>query len=554
MKWLNDGINKGTVTYEIYDTGRHHGTIQMPTGSGKSALIFLDIIRRIDRKDPSRKLVVNISTPIIRLCEQQGNDLLSVISGIKGTPKTIDTNKIAWFINNSGDASNYVTYFDMYRFSDINDYFLESKKNDVAIIISCHKSLNKVIRWMNKVIKNDSMIDAVTYIDEAHTISYKDVDPDEDLTKINIKTLCKKSDVYMVSATPKTDVIKLVNSYDLPDKDNDAPIILETPSEAIRANKICCPNVSIEQTEDGNITADICIDYLNVLKTDGRIHKILVSCKDSEHLKRLRKQLIAAGYTVFSTCAREGMNTTEGQEDATFENTTHSFKDAIEFNNAIDKCNKHCFVLHIRQLISGIDVTSISDCIIQKNDTNNFNSYAPVIQTIGRTLRLGDERGVDIEKRKKKYAGVLIVTNEDNDTVYTDISFFLGAYYGNGNFKFYTMSTSMKYSNMGMGIVETGAPGDDKDIFATSNVINYWEKVNIDIKNYIKEKVKPYIKKMQEIGAKNLQGQLQCAVDIIENKYKMNIESVDLFKYIYDNNFRNDIIKIFENELNCKIV
>ena len=554
MKWLNDGINKGTVTYEIYDTGRHHGTIQMPTGSGKSALIFLDIIRRIDRKDPSRKLVVNISTPIIRLCEQQGNDLLSVISGIKGTPKTIDTNKITWFINNSGDASNYVTYFDMYRFSDINDYFLESKKNDVAIIISCHKSLNKVIRWMNKVIKDDSMIDAVTYIDEAHTISYKDVDPDEDLTKINIKTLCKKSYVYMVSATPKSDVIKLVNSYDLPDKDNDVPIILETPSEAIRANKICCPNVSIEQTEDGNITADICIDYLNVLKTDGRIHKILVSCKDSEHLKHLQKQLIAAGYTVFSTCAREGMNTIKGQEDATFENTTHSFKDAIEFNNAIDKCNKDCFVLHIRQLISGIDVTSISDCIIQKNDTNKFNSYAPVIQTIGRALRLGDERGVDIEKRKKKYAGVLIVTNKDNDTVYTDISFFLGAYYGNGNFKFYTMSTSMKYSNMGMGIVETGAPGDDKDIFATSNVINYWEKVNIDIKNYIKEKVKPYIEKMQEIGAKNLQGQLQCAVDIIENKYKMNIESVDLFKYIYDNNFRNDIIKIFENELNCKIV
>lgn len=546
MKWLNDGINKGTVTYEIYNTGRHHGTIQMPTGSGKSALIFLDIIRRIYRKDSSRKLVVNISTPIIRLCEQQGNDLLSVISGIKGTPKTIDTNKIAWFINNSGDASKYDTYFDMYRFSDINDYFLESKKNDVAIIISCHQSLNKVIRWMNKVIKDDSMIDAVTYVDEAHTISYKDVDPDEDLTKINIKTLCKKSDVYMVSATPKSDVIKLVNSYDLPDKDNDVPIILETPSEAIRANKICGPNVSIEQTEDGNITADICIDYLNVLKTDGRIHKVLVSCKDSKHLKKLRKHLIKAGYTVFSTFAYEGMKTI-------FENTTHVYKDVVEFNNAIDKCNKDCFVLHIRQLISGIDVTSISDCIIQKNDTNNFNSYAPVIQTIGRALRLGDERGVDIEKRKKKYAGVLIVTNKDNDTVYTDISFFLGAYYGNGNFKFYTMSTSMKYSNMGMGIIETGAPGDDKDIFATSNVINYWEKVNIDIKKYINNNVKPYFEDMQENGVKTYKSQLQHAVDIIERKYKMDIESVDLFKYIYDNNFRNDIIKIFENELNCKI-
>ena len=553
MQWLIDEIKDGTEKYEIYNTGRHHGTIQKPTGSGKSSLFILDIIHRIAHKDPSRKLVVNISTPIIRLCEQQGNDLLSVIYGIKGIVKNIDTNKIAWFINNSGDASNYVTYFDMYHFSDINDYFLESKKNDVAIIISCHQSLNKAIRWMNKVIKDDSMIDVVTYVDEAHTISYKDVDQDEDSTKIDINTLCKKSDVYMVSATPKTDVIKLVNSYDLPDKDNDAPIILEKPSEAIRANKICGPKASIKQTEDGNIAADICIDYLNVLKTDGRIHKILVSCKDSEHLKHLRKQLIAAGYTVFSTCAREGMNTTSGQEDATFENTTHSFKDAIEFNNAIDKCNKDCFVLHIRQLISGIDVPSISDCIIQKNDTNNFNSYASVIQTIGRSLRLGDEREIDIEKREKKYAHTLFVTNEDNDTVYTDISFFLGAYYGNGNFKFYTMSTSMKYSNMGMGIVETGAPDDDKDIFATSNVINYWEKVNIDIKKYINNNVKPYFEDMQENGVKTYKGQLQHAVDIIERKYKMDIESVDLFKYIYDNNFRNDIIKIFENELNCKI-
>lgn len=544
MQWLNDGINKGTVTYEIYNTGRHHGTIQKPTGSGKSALIFLDIIRRIDRKDPSRKLVVNISTPIIRLCEQQGNDLLSVISGIKSTPKTIDTNKIAWFINNSGDASNYVTYFDMYRFSDINDYFLESKKNDVAIIISCHKSLNKVIRWMNKVIKDDSMIDAVTYIDEAHTISYKDVDPDEDLTKINIKTLCKKSDVYMVSATPKTDVIKLVNSYDLPDKDNDAPIILETPSEAIRANKICCPNVSIEQTEDGNITADICIDYLNVLKTDGRIHKVLVSCKDSKHLKKLRNRLINAGYTVFSTFAYEGMKTI-------FENTTHEYKDVVEFNNAIDKCNKDCFVLHIRQLISGIDVTSISDCIIQKNDTNNFNSYAPVIQTIGRALRLGDERGVDIGKRKKKYAGVLIVTNEDNDTVDQDIQFFLADYYGFGNLKFDNTSTSMKYSNIGTGTVETDASDIDiKDIFNVSKTINYWESVKINIENYVKYRVKRYYDNATKLNDLCIDKFLKKEIAKVENEHKLNLRSIELLKLNYDGRYEIEVQKIFENTLN----
>ena len=539
-----DGLNHGTAKFEIYDTVRHHGTIQMPTGSGKSALIFLDIIRRIDRKDPSRKLVVNISTPIIRLCEQQGNDLLSVISGIKGTHKAIDTNKIAWFINNSGDASNYITDFDMYHFSDINDYFLESKKNDVAIIISCHQSLNKVIRWMNKVIKDDSMIDAVTYVDEAHTISYKDVDPDEDLTKINIKTLCKKSDVYMVSATPKTDVIKLVNSYDLPDKDNDVPIILETPSEAIRANKICGPNVSIEQTEDGNITEDICINYLNNLKTDGRIHKVLVSCKDSKHLKKLREHLIKAKYTVFSTFSYEGMKTI-------FQNTTNEYNDVVEFNNAIDKCNKHCFVLHIRQLISGIDVTSISDCIIQKNDTNNFNSYAPVIQTIGRALRLGKERGVDIEKRKKKYAGVLIVTNEDNDTVYRDTQIFLADYYGFGNLKFDNTSTSMKYSNMGIGAVETDASDIDiKDIFNVSKRINYWETVKINIENYVKYRVKQIYDIMHEQNDLRIDEFLKKEIARVESEHKLNLRSIELLKFNYDGRYEIEVQKIFENTLN----
>lgn len=552
MQWLIDEIKNGVEKYEINDTGRHHGTIQKPTGSGKSSLFILDIIHRITHKDPSRKLVVNISTPIIRLCEQQGNDLLSVISGIKDIVKNIDTNKIAWFINNSGDASNYVTDFDMYNFSNINDYFLESKKNDVAIIINCHQSLNKSIRWMNKVIKDDSMIDVVTYVDEAHTISYKDVDRDEYTTKVDIKTLCNKSksDVYMISATPKSDVIRLVNSYDLPDKDNDTPIILEKPSEAIRANKICGPKVSIKQTEDGNITAEICIDYLDMLKTDGRIHKILVSCKDSEHLRLLRENLIKKGYTVFSTCAREGMNTTEGQEDPTFENTTHSYKDAVEFNNAIDKCNKHCFVLHIRQLISGIDVTSISDCIIQKNDTNNFNSYAPVIQTIGRALRLGDEREVDIEKRVKKYAGALVVTNKDNNTVYGDISFFLGAYYGLGNFKFDNTNASMKYSSMGINTVETDAPDIDiKDIFNVSKTINYWETVEINIKNYIKYKVKPYYDMLVKLNTPYVDEIIKVEIDRIENTYKLKLVSISLFNCVYDDKYKAIINEATKNVL-----
>ena len=92
------------------------------------------------------------------------------------------------------------------------------------------------------------------------------------------------------------------------------------------------------------------------------------------------------------------------------EYSNNKFNDVVSFIKAIDDCKENCFILHIRQLISGIDVSSISDCIIQKNDTDNYNSYSNIIQTIGRSLRLGKERGKLTEDRLKKHSNVLFVT------------------------------------------------------------------------------------------------------------------------------------------------
>ena len=101
MQWLIEDHKNQNVIYEIQSTHRNHGAISKPTGSGKSSLFINRIIHR-----ENKKLMVNISTPIIKLCEQQGNDLMEVIEGVKDY-YGINTNEIKYFINNSGDIDSY---------------------------------------------------------------------------------------------------------------------------------------------------------------------------------------------------------------------------------------------------------------------------------------------------------------------------------------------------------------------------------------------------------------------------------------------------------------
>lgn len=105
MQWLIEDHKNGKISYEIQSTHRKHGAISKPTGSGKSSLFINDIIYRIINHS-DKKLMINISTPIIKLCEQQGNDLMEVIEGVKEY-YGINTNEIKYFINNSGDIDSY---------------------------------------------------------------------------------------------------------------------------------------------------------------------------------------------------------------------------------------------------------------------------------------------------------------------------------------------------------------------------------------------------------------------------------------------------------------
>ena len=540
MQWLINDHKDGKISYEIQSTRRNHGAISKPTGSGKSSLFINDIIYRIINHS-DKKLMINITTPIIKLCEQQGNDLMEVIEGVKEY-YGINTNEIKYFINNSGDINSYKNNksSSLHSFSSINKNFINSSKCNIAIVINCHPSLSeRMIPWLKK--SNNENIDIVTYIDEAHTISSK-IASEQDDTTIDLNVLCEKSSVYLVSATNKQELVKIVNSYD--GVNEDSYIILETPADAINTNKICAPKVHIKQTTSGEIDFDICNDYMKFITTDGNIHKVLVSCKDTKHLETLYKELKDAGYTVYYTCSKTGMNG-DGMDNLEFTNSNYKFNDVVSFIKAIDKCETNCFILHIRQMISGIDVSSISDCIIQKNDTDNFNSYSNVIQTIGRSLRLGNERGIKIEDRKKKYANVLFVTEESNETVYSDIEKFLISYYGIGQYEFHIGKAGIKHSSTTEEI-SLGWENMFNNV-SSGDTINYWENIKTNIHKYILEKVKPIIDINKELGVP-YKKDIENEINLIEKKYNESLNGIYIFKYIENKDLRNEVEKIM-NEI-----
>ena len=538
MQWLIEDHKNGKISYEIQSTHRKHGAISKPTGSGKSSLFINDIIYRIINHS-GKKLMINISTPIIKLCEQQGNDLMEVIEGVKEY-YGINTNEIKYFINNSGDIDSYKNNksSSLHTFSSIYKNFINSSKCNIAIVINCHPSLSeRMIPWLKKL--NNENIDIVTYIDEAHTISSK-IATEQDDTTIDLNVLCEKSSVYLVSATNKQELVKIVNSYD--GVYDDSYIILETPADAINTNKICAPKVHIKQTTSGEIDFDICNEFMNMITKDGNIHKVLITCKDTKSLKSLKNQLKENGYKVFSTCSAEGMNWSDTVE---YENSNHKFNDVVSFIKAIDECKTNCFILHIRQMISGIDVGSISDCIIQKNDTDNFNSYSNVIQTIGRSLRLGKERGINVENRSKKYANVLFVTEESNKTIYSDIEKFLISYYGIGQYEFHIGNAGIKHSSTTEDI-DLGWENMFNNV-SSGDTINYWENIKTNIRKYILEKVKPIIDINKEFGVP-YRKDIENEIDLIEKKYNESLNGIYIFKYIENKDLRNEVEKIM-NEI-----
>lgn len=559
MQWLIDKyIKNEDIKHIILNTHRNYGAIIKPTGTGKSADIFIHMLDKIiEAYKKDQRLILHLSEPIIKLCAQQIIDFLNLLEGVY-VKLNINKNDIVIFNNNSAptaktyvddtDEINIITKYGYNCLSfkeNIDDAFINDKTYKIAIIISCHKSLYKFInKFSNKTLLNTNIS---TYLDESHELSVNE-NPETDSTKININLLAKASDqVYLLSATHKREMVEKINYFDCYENDNIKYIYEMTPAEAIEENIICSPNIDYIQTDDGRVAVKHCVAGMKNFKQSNNsiYHKVLVTCGSTEDLRNKRDKLIKMGYHVFSTCSTDGM---DGQ--VLYENTKEKYDNIKSFTNAIQNLQDDCFILHIKQLISGIDITGLTDAIIYRSDTDNFSTYDKDIQIIGRILRLGYERGYDIANRKKKVANVLYVTSKDNDHANSDLSKFYITYYGIGTVYFsnkFRENTYLKTNKEEVEMLNFSKYSDGKSVGEFKNLL-------LEIEDFCKNTILKTKNGLEKIGIsyeETLYKQDYNRIEDIIKKY-FNTGNCYLNEFCINKNVKENIYDIFR-KYNIKI-
>lgn len=378
-----------------------------------------------------------MSAPYLLLAQQMMNDLFEVLNKLYKDQLPI----FKFFICSSDTYKKYSnnTEIDAFSWNDIEDELFKSKQCNIAIVASCHKSLNKFVDRITNGKFKSKKCTIVSYIDESHLISLnKKINEDcEDKTYVKLNALCQNSThVYALSATPNPIITRTINNYssykdrDNYDKDRHY-IYVMSPAEAIQLNLIVAPYVFFTKTDASKIDARMLIDILSKAKkhNENISHKILVSlysCDDVEFLyKQLEKYKNEYNYEIFYNDSIH--NTNKLSNDVNIPDD----EDIMDFSNRITKCEKDCFILHIRKLTAGIDIKCITDCVIWSNSHVNVSIYRKIIQTIGRATRtLDGERGVDITNRIKKDCGVFFITNKEDDEIEKSLTKFVINYYG----------------------------------------------------------------------------------------------------------------------------
>lgn len=432
MQWFINEYNNDSLTFDIASTKRNYGTICMPTGTGKSGKIYANIIYNINQlaaQGWKKHLVVNLNSPILKLNQQLINDLIDILNGTH----IIDNSEIGIYVNSSDNASEY----DKFDNLSVNPDKLKNIRNfnyKLNIVASCNPSLYHFYKKLTKMDRSD--LEVITYLDEAHTLNGSYEEPDskgmnKEAKTPDLRQLCEVCDkVYAFSATPDPNVTQRINSFENGVKDDHSFIITVTPSQAIAENLIIPPRFRYTAYENGpeNITSEVCINCLNDAKqlTPEIKHKVLVTCSDSLHLYNLRTALQDKGYKVFSTCAKYlyDLDPTNNYEES-------KRMSVFDFMKNIEDYDGDCFVLHIRQLICGIDVKGLTDCIIYDNFSGPKSSWRVYVQTIGRILRTANgERGKSIDKRTKKYGNVYFYNSDKDDQQKMKIAEMFTAIYG----------------------------------------------------------------------------------------------------------------------------
>lgn len=540
MSWQVKQYQDGTIGYELNETGENFGTIVVPTGGGKSGIIIRDILYHVDNS-LNDKFIFNLSCPLLNLCSQLSNDL--TIGTLKHTHEDKWKNgEFLILVNSSSDISKYKQYADEYvkieKFDEMNNALKKNSNVRFVIIISCHESLENFATKI-KELKQNWII--ANYFDEAHTLvknmerrddvyinKYDELDFNEQTKYDTLEILLNNSDYsYAFSATPHKMITKLINDklYNKEYDENEEVhyIYSKTARELINEGSIVDVRPRFIIDEDKPLDANDAIKFMKECIRDNPhiSHKVLITCDDSNHLKLLQDALEKRGYKdkVFSTCSKHGISMPNNSNYHNENKDSDGNFDGIspqDFIDGIDNCNEHCFVLHIKQLTAGIDIKTLTDCIICNNGTKIQDGVkTKYIQIIGRILRvLKGERPEDLKKngktlkdRKKKYGTVLFrfKRGEITNDIIRQVSALLINYYGLKDVLVFNQD------KIGTDYGNTGQKNPNRDtkvklgggVDLPPEITNLYlesQDMLINIEKYMKDIVKPTMDKLEKCG------------------------------------------------------
>lgn len=490
MQFYIDSVNNGTRQIDTFaKTKRNFGTIVMPTGYGKSAYIFDDCIYNIIHKDPNKKLIICICSHILNLNAQTFMDFLTVLPDCNMVNNVLNNHKVLLVLNSSDTIDTYKEPVNCSNnIDEIKTFIYKDKKTnkiktvlddfnksdyDIALISSCNKSLHKFINS----IKNTKNIDIITYIDECHNIV---TDNDEFSDNINFKKLVKNSyKCYGLSATPGNFVSlfnEIINKNKLSGNIHvpvDERIVNVSASYAINENIIIKPYVKYIHTSDGKLTAETILKCMDdaINSKNTKYNKLLVTCSTIPEARNL-----------FNKCKNNFK---------CFKNTSEDDCKIKEFCDEVDTYEGNCIIFHCKKLIQGIDIKSISDCIITNNTNGDSNSKNRIIQIIGRCLRTNSgERGIPYDNRIKKYANVYILSN-GNSEYDKNIAHTIIEYYGIDNILF-----DDEYGHTGSHpknplMYDNKNNNKDNKTNIIKQIKYELDELKLNLQNYIKTKIIP---------------------------------------------------------------
>lgn len=508
--WFIDAYNNNKLKYVIAGTHRNFGVVKEPTGYGKSGVIFEDIVHNILNKNPERKLIICICSHQLNLNEQTFNSFFNVLKGCRGL---LDGHKTCLFLNSSSSERNYSdmtfsTSTNIYKGVDELVKFHESDY-DIAFVSSCNKSLHKFINC-----DIDGSVEIVTYIDECHSV----VDSRSSFSyNINLERLARRSKkLYGLSATPSYFVSMfnaIINKYGLNGRgvamDADECLVDVSPTTAIEENVIVKPYVKFVKTNVDTVNAQVVVECMGDARRSGNVdnHKLLVTCNSREQASQL-----------YNDCS---------YAYKCFKNTSDDDWDINEFCREVESYDGDCVVFHCRKLIQGIDIKSITECLLFASPSNDNENNTKIVQTIGRALRTGKgERGMDFDNRTKKFANIYIMSSPNTQDYVEGVCNTIIKYYGIDN---------IIYNNGYMDGAFGSSPITGFDTKRKPTQPNYFEKLvckvdemKINFKTYLESKVIPIYKEIVfEGGILNLGD----VIDMCDIRGLEDVNTMDLFTH-----------------------